>query len=208
MFMDEMIELANSQNIKTLITRLARVKNQITLWQNPKDVERLWKTVHIKRYNLKNNEIQFYPRTGMFNFDVRYPIYFYSIKRTAIFKNSIFFNSKLTLTIKAPDTLLLKNLRVESREDLRLGGESVGLFYGDKYLASRQSWFKASLIDRSLSGFSFKSSLHNILRFKEGDPIDFRFEGMEVFKSGVISSVTTQEVKGQKQKYFRVGVKL
>ena len=97
MLMDEMIELVNSQNIKTLITRLARMKNQITLWQNPKDERRLWKTVHIKKYDLKTNEIQFYPKVGMFEFDVRYPIYFYSYKRTTIFKRNIYYKKQHSL---------------------------------------------------------------------------------------------------------------
>lgn len=203
----QMVEINQSESIKNLFVKLSRTKNRITLWQNVDNIHRHWRIVEFKKIDLRKNEMIFVPKKGMLDFDVRHPIYFYSLKRTTIFKDHIFYNSQLSLAIKLPEKIMMENKRDKERI-ADTSGSYVKLFYGDKVFGNRDAWFKSPLLDRSEGGFSFKSSLNNVLKFQQGHELDFQFVGMEHFARGVIKYVTTHVSDDLKEKYYRIGVKV
>lgn len=201
MFQDEMVEIEKSDKIQNLFVNLLREKNKIVLWQNIDNIHRIKKAVCFRKFDTKKSELEFLPKKGQFKFDVQLPIYFYSKKKTTIFKNGIFFNSQFNLIVKAPELVMLKNIRKEKRESC-LNSLVSFMFGEDNY--GRDSWFKAKMIDRSAGGFSFKTSIGNVIKFKVGQKLQFKFDSMEIYVEGKIVNVVSYFEDGKKFKRISV----
>ena len=117
----------------------------------------------------------------------------------------IFFNSNYNLAIKIPETVLLKNIRKQERQ--KVDQEMVSLAYEHKD-AVQESRFRAYLIDRSLGGFSFKSSLNNVFKSKAGQNIEFKFGGMETYSSAIIVDISMCINASEGTKFNRVCLKM
>lgn len=150
-------------------------KTKILLWQCLDSVHRIKHEAILKEFNWKKDELSFLPKGDVFSFNISSPIYFYSNKRTTIFKKQIFFNSQFKLAVKTPENLLLKNLRLKHRDSAE--DELVSLLYNESIKGS-ESFFKARMIDRSPGGFSFQYSPRSVLRFKRGQKLNFKFKSM------------------------------
>lgn len=202
MLKDEMVEIEQFEKIQAYFKNLIRKKHKILLWQNPDNIHRIKAYVSFKRVDGKKFELVFTPKKGKFEFDGRLPIYFYSQKRTALFKNMIFFNSPYSLVIKLPDFLMLKNLRKQNREEPE--GEMVEIQLKEDNF-SNISQFKSKLLDRCEGGFAFRSSLNNVIRFQVGHKIEFKFETMPNPVKGEI--VAINKVKNQGRSFNRISVR-
>lgn len=204
MELDEMVEVDQTQKIQCLFINLLKIKNRILLWQNCSEVKRVMKHVQFRKYDASKSELIFWPKDGLFSFDAKKPVYFYSYKRTTIFKNMIYFNSNYNLVIKTPGLILLKNIRKDDRQNVE--GQLVSFMFGEDNIG-RGSWFKAKMIDRSQGGFSFISSLSNIIKFKPGQKLEFQFSGMDGYRKGEIVNVGIFLDQNNK-KLKRVSVKM
>lgn len=80
---------------------------------------------------------------------------------------------------------MLRNVRQEARE---LCDEMVSFMFGED-VNNRDFWFKSPMIDRSVGGFSFKTSINNVIKFKVGQKIQFKFKTMGSYASAVIVNV-------------------
>lgn len=201
---EQMVEVEGFDSIQNLFANLAQTRNRIILWQNLGGPSRIKGYAGFKKVDLKNSELIFLPRKGFFEFNGNLPIYFYSQRRTAIFKNSIFYNSHHQIVIKMPEFLLLKNLRQESREPFN---EMVSFMFGEDN-NGKESWFKSEMIDRSVGGFSFKSSINNVIKFKAGQKIEFKFNGMPNYRTGEIVNISPYVSSQLDQKFLRISVKM
>ena len=175
MIQQDMIEINQSDKIQALFTNLVNKKTKILLWQCLDSGHRVKHEAILKEYNWKKDELSFPPKGDVFSFNVSSPIYFYSNKRTTIFKNQIYFNSQFKLAVKTPENLLLRNLRLKQRDSG--GDELVSLLFGESIKGS-DSFFKAGLIDRGVGGFSFQYSPRSVLRLKRGQKLNFKFKTM------------------------------
>lgn len=202
MFQDEMIRMQLQEQINTLFSTLLRKKNKIILWQNIDNIHRIKKSAHFKRLDIKKSELEFLPKKGVFSFDTRLPIYFFSEKRNTIFKNMIYFNNNFNMVVKVPEFIMLQNIRKSERA--RCNDLKVEFMFGeDNY--GKDSWFKAQMLDLSKDGFSFKSNIGNIVNFKVGNRLSFKFKGMEGYALGEIVGVA--KIINGDEKYNRVCVK-
>lgn len=202
MLKDEMVKIDHTEKIEVYLKNLVRRKNNILLWQNVDNIRRVRSRVRLKRVDLKNGEIIFVPQQGIFSFDSKLPVYFYAKLRTGLFKNMIFFNSVHRIVVKLPDMLLLKNMRQIPRDIVQDEMADI-LMKANNF--NRMPRFRAILIDRSPNGFAFKSSYGNVVKFKVGDQLEFKFSGMADFLNAMVVGVI--EMSTSEGKYFRISVK-
>lgn len=181
----EMVRVESRESIFTLFKHLSKINPFITLWQNLGEPSRRKHLVTLKKLDEHKQEMIFYPKGDYFSFDSTHPIYFFSPKRTTIFKNRIFYNSSYQLAIKVPEIIMIRNVRNQPRNE---SDEMVHFMFGDERI-SKDCWFKSPLLDRSVGGLSFRSSINNIIKFKTGQKIKYRFESMPKYILGEIVNV-------------------
>ncbi|WP_408097777.1 hypothetical protein ACJVC5_02360 [Peredibacter sp. HCB2-198] len=207
MIQERMILLEDPLQLTSVFQHLTSRPNKVLIWQNIQGKgKRVCQSARIGAINLSQEEMALYPKNGEFLFHHHSYLYFFGFNRTTIFKAPILYHSRLKLVLRLPKQLMLANSRNEVREDLSLSHKFV--FYTHNSFTD-QPYISSKLLDLSPKGLAFRSSLHNVVRFKKGDRLWIRspFTGRELLE-GEVSNVTKVSESISHQNFWRIGVKL
>lgn len=202
-----MTRLNEPDELVNVLSHLNSRPNKILLWQNVNGKERrITQNARISKILFPQDEMILNPTRGEFQFHFGSYIYFFGLNRTTIFKATVLYHSRLKLVIRLPKQIMLANSRTEIREDLSMKDRMIELIH---HAHTSSPFFISKLLDRSQNGFSFRSSLNNIVSFKKKDRIwvrSLRFDGQ--LDEGEVSHVTKQIDGITALSYWRVGVRL
>jgi hypothetical protein len=207
--MDDMISINSFGSISNLFIHMTATPCRVTLWQNIDNIHRVRAFARLAKIDVEAEEIEFTPRKGVFDFKSAIPLYFWGKRSNTIFKTNIRYNSDLKIVIKLPKDIMIQ----DSRSEPRLNYTSEELYVQYMYGGQRDSnldymKLKSRLLDLSDNGLSFKSSLNNIVRFREGDKLRIESTSQDKkFMDSHISYITTVLDPKTMQRYYRVGVK-
>ena len=207
MFRDRMILLNDPIKLANVFLHLTSKPNRILIWQNIHEKgKRVCQGARIGSINISQEEMALYPRQGEFFFHHHSYLYFFGHNRTTIFKAPILYHSRLKLVLRLPKQLMLSNSRDGVREDYTLSNKHV--FY-THHSYTNQPYISSKLLDLSPKGLAFRSSFHNVVRFKKGDRLWIRspFTESELLE-GEVSNVSKVSESISHQNFWRVGVKL
>lgn len=204
-----MISLTTKYEVKNLFLEAFQRTKSVILWQQVDNIVHRRSCISkIKRVDLNKDELILIPIKGTYDFNSQLPLYFYSKRKTLIFKNSIYFNEPFKLIVKFPQKIMITNLRASSRSVI---DSKDGLYvkYHFGHTADEQAInMKSQLLDYSDNGLAFKSSLSNIIKFVKGDAIKIQSTNCKSkYLNGKINYVTMVLDPKDNQYFYRVGVK-
>lgn len=206
MIRDRMILLDDPSKLANVFLHLTSRPNKVLIWQNIQGKgKRVCQGARIGAINLSQDEMALYPKNGEFLFHHHSYLYFFGYNRTTIFKAPILYHSRLKLVLRLPKQLMLANSRNEAREDHSVSNKYV---YYTHNSYTNQPYHSSKLLDLSPKGLSFRSSLHNVVRFKKGDRLWIRspFTESELLE-GEVSNVTKVSESISHQNFWRIGVR-
>lgn len=202
-------EIVAEDEILTLLYHLKKPSSKITLWQKL-DSTRITQSASLVKVNLRNHEMEFFPRVGTFGFSSQLPLYFVSSNRLVIFKCSIKYNTNFKIVVTNPETLMLKDDRLYPRENYKEYKTAIQYGYGSNknYILDHQL-LKSKLLDLSSRGLAFKVSRNNIIKFRTGENIFIKTENMSNndLINAKINYIQKHIETESKAEYYRVGVK-
>lgn len=206
MIQNKMILLDDPTRVMNVFLHLNSRPNKILLWQNVQGKgRRICQNARIGLINSANQEMSLYPTGRDFSFLHHSYLYFFGFNRTTIFKASILYHSQFKIVIRLPKQLMLANSRTKSREDVSLQDRFI--FY-THHSYSDQPYLSSKLLDISDEGLSFRSSVHNIVRFKKGDRLWMRSPFHETrLLEGEVCNISKFSETHSQQNFLRVGVR-
>lgn len=207
MLIEKMILLNEPEKLTSVFMHLTSKPNKILLWQNVQTKgRRICQNARIGLINISQEEMSLYPSHGEFFFQHHSYLYFFGFNRTTIFKAPVLYHSRLKLVLRLPKQLMIANSRGEGREDF---SHSNKLLYYTHNSFTDQPYMSSKLLDLSPKGLAFRSSLHNVVRFKKGDRLWIRSPKKESeLLEGEVCNVTKVSETMSQQNYWRVGVRI
>lgn len=207
MLKDQLIRLDDPAQLSNVFLHIYQKPNRILLWQNIEEKgQRICQNARINKVLLSQDEMILYPAKGEFNFSPHRYLYFFGFNRTTIFKSPILYHSRLKMVLRLPKEVLLANSRGEKRMEFLQSERSIELIH---HAYQEHPFALMKLLDLSSGGFSFKSSFHNVLRFKKKDRIWVRsLSDDQMLLEGEVRNVTKVHEEAYPNPYWRIGVKL
>ena len=205
-WMQDLTHIESEAQIAKILARLSFKKSLIYLWQTPETIQRIGMRSRFYKFDFENGDLEFFPYEGEFEFNGRLPIYFYSKRKTIIFKSFTKYNSHHKIVLSSPKKIILNNSRLNPREDL--SNKNTFIRYGH-YLNAKTSYeyypMKSRVLDISQKGLSIQTSMNTILKYHVGDFIRVQTDnGMPA--TGKIKYVTKQKDWRTKEEFFKVGL--
>ncbi|MCM2351553.1 MAG: hypothetical protein NDI69_16135 [Bacteriovoracaceae bacterium] len=207
MLKNRLIRLDDPAQLSNVFLHIHQKPNKILLWQNIEEKgQRIRQNARINKVLLSQEEMILYPSEGEFNFSHHRYLYFFGFNRTTIFKSPILYHSRIKMVLRLPKEVLLDNSRLEKRKEFIQSERSIELIH---HAYREHPFVLMKLLDLSSRGFSFRSSFHNVLRFKKKDRIWVRslFDD-QMLLEGEVRNVTKVQEEAYPTPYWRIGVKL
>ncbi|HAZ11945.1 MAG: hypothetical protein A2X86_07160 [Bdellovibrionales bacterium GWA2_49_15] len=182
-------------------------KGEISLWQNVLS-NRVHQRAELNRVVLYNGMLKFLPMRGKnFNFNSRFPIYFYEKGKVIIFKSRILFHSSFAMEVELPSLIMAQEGRGEDRHDPSISNMIVKF----KLLNSMDDTiYEKPLLNFSKNGACFRITSEERNRFINAKSMEFISLGEQNDqKRAEIKYVVNYLDEHYKVgRFFRVGIQL